>query len=124
MKKAGTFTVDFVAKGASPDEWKMVLVEQGPWKEAIADELGRIQNRLYESIDAVLDGQLAEKFPETRGAKIVIQLDGYNVPADEVRDFFSRFSEGVLKAPDYQKALTNSPFAQHITFELNLDSIH
>lgn len=124
MEKSNTFIVNFIARGTNPDEWKMVLVEQGPWRESVADELARLQNRLYECIDAALDGQLAEKFPETRGAKVIIRLDAYNVPADEVRDFFARFSDGVFKTPDYKAALRNSTFVQDISFELNLDSIN
>ena len=56
-------TVDFVARGETEGEWKMVLVEQGPWSGSIEDALQRIQKRLYDCLDAALDGQLAEKYP-------------------------------------------------------------
>ena len=39
--------VDFIAKGTTPDIWRMVLVEEGPWDE-ITVELTRLQDRLYE----------------------------------------------------------------------------
>lgn len=89
--------VDFVAHGEADDEWKMVLVEQGPWDGPIEAQLRRLQERLYGTIDAALDGQLAEKFSESLGKRIVVQLDGYNMPKAEVAEFFERFSKGVFQ---------------------------
>lgn len=120
---AETFIIDFVARGGSPDEWKVVLVEQGPWRVPATQQLLGLQNRLYDSIDAVLDGQVAETFPETKGGKITVQLDCYDLPDQEVREFFSRFSAGVFQIPDYRNALKNSQYAQSISFELNMDSV-
>jgi hypothetical protein len=40
-----TTVADFIAKGATPDEWKMVLVEEGPWTGAIENHLRRVQER-------------------------------------------------------------------------------
>jgi hypothetical protein len=116
--------VNFVAKGESPDEWKMILVEEGPWKDATQANLKRIQSRLYGCIDAALDGQLAEKFPETRGKKIIIQLDCYNLPRAEISQFFDRFSSEVFSLPDYHEAWIKSSFVKSIVFEINFDSIH
>lgn len=119
-----TTLVNFVAKGSSPDEWKMVLVEQGPWNPLVEAHLSHLQERLYGCVDAALDGQLAEKFPETRGRKIIIQLDCYNLPRAEVGEFFENFSEGIFKVPDYRDALKSSPFVKGITFEVTFDSIN
>lgn len=119
-----TSVVDFIAKGKSPNEWKMVLVEEGPWAGPIDDQLRRIQGRIYDCIDAALDGQLMEKFPESKGKRVVIQLDCYNVPKAEVKEFFQHFSAGVFAVDDYRKALEESQFVQDISFEINFDSIH
>ena len=116
--------VDFVARGEAEDEWKMVLVEQGPWTGLIDDQLKRLQERLYGTIDAALEGQLAEQFPESKGKKLIVQLDAYNVPRAEVSEFFDRFSGGVLSTPDYRQALKNNLFVKGITFELNFESIN
>jgi hypothetical protein len=122
MNSAGTFVVDFVAKGVNDDEWRMVLVEEGPWKSPLLeDELRRLQNRLYDCIDAAIDGQLAERFPQTARKRLVIQVDGYHLPEADVRDFFDRFTAGVLATPDYRKAMLESPYVADIAFELNLD---
>ncbi len=124
MNTKGTTTVDFVAKGVTPDEWRVVLVEEGPWSRSVEAELRRVQERLYECIDAALDGQFAKKFPESNGAKIVIQLDCYNVPGAEVADFFDTFSKGVFFTNDYKDALVQCRFVKGISFEVNFDSIH
>jgi hypothetical protein len=117
-------TVDFIARGSSPDEWKMVLVESGPWSEEIASHLRCLQDRLYGCIDAALDGQLAEKFPESLGKNIVIQLDCYNLPRHEVQEFFKRFADGVLSVADYKEAIAKNRFVRQISFEITFDSIH
>jgi len=116
--------VDFVARGDADDEWKMVLVEEGPWIGPVDDHLRQLQERLYGTVDAALDGQLAEKFPESRGKKLIVQLDGYNLPKAEVSEFFDRFSKGVFSTVDYRRALESSKFVKGITFELNFESIN
>lgn len=105
------FKVDFIAK----NPWRMVLVEEGPWDDC-AYELNRLQERLYSCLDAVIDGQLAEKFPESTGHLVTIELHGYNLPQDEVSDFFSRFSSSVLMLPDYAQALTESAYVTGVSF--------
>jgi len=119
-----TTVVDFVARGSSPDEWRMVLVEHGPWAGSIDDQLRRVQERLYGCVDAALDGQLAESFPESSGKKIVIQLDCYNLPEADVGEFFDRFSKGVFAVSDYCDALKKSKFVADISFQITFDAIH
>ena len=67
MSKERDTVVNFVSRTDDPNEWRMVLVEQGPWNGGSERELRRIQDRLYGCLDAAIDGQLAEQFPETRG---------------------------------------------------------
>lgn len=102
----------------------MVLVEEGPWPGSIDDQLRRIQERMYGCIDAALDGQLAESFPDSKGKRIIVQLDCYNVPRAEVEDFFQRFSSGVLSLEDYRKALEHNEFVHGIDFRVSFDNIH
>lgn len=118
MASQGT-TVDFIAQGASPSEWKMVLVESGPWEGALGPHLHRLQDRLYGCLDAAIDGQLAEKFPQSKGGRVVIQLDCYDLPRDELQAFFDRFSQGVLQTPDYVQALAASRWVRQVGWEIN-----
>lgn len=122
MSKDRATLIDFVARGDSPDEWKMVLVEEGPWAGAVENELHRIQERMYGCIDAILDGQLAENFPESKGRRIIVQLDCYDVPRSDVEDFFQRFSTGIFSLDDYREAFEHSEFAKSVGFEINFDN--
>jgi hypothetical protein len=125
MTKENTTLVDFVARGDTADEWKMVLVEQGPWSGAsISSQLGRLQERLYGAVDSALDGRLAEKFPESKGKKIIIRVYGYNLPKLEVAEFLERFSKGVFSTTDYQLALQRSPFVSDISFQANFEVVN
>ena len=122
MIAAMAVAVDFIARGASEDEWLMVLVEEGQWAQPFEARLRMIQERLYGCIDAAIDGQLAAQFPETLGKRIVVRLDCYDAPEPEVSGFFERFSEGALTSPEYRRALTDSTYVSDLQFQLNLDT--
>jgi hypothetical protein len=117
-----TVTIDFVAFDDERDACLLVLVEQGPWSGAIEDHLKSLQERLYGCLEAALDGKVAERFPRAANMRIVVRVDCYGVPRDEVDDFMDRFSEGVLDMPDYSP--TSSPWVRSVEFEVNHDNIH
>jgi hypothetical protein len=114
----GDVIVDFIAS----NPWKMVLVEQGPWKDVQA-HLYRVQDRLYTCIEAAIEGMVAEQFPESRGELITLQLDCYNLPEPEVREFFDRFASTALTLPDDRDALASSPYVSGITFAITFATI-
>jgi hypothetical protein len=115
-------TVDFVAFDADKDAWLLVLVEQGPWRGDVEERLRRLQDRLYGCLEAALDGQVAERFPETANKKPIIRVDCYNVPRDDVDDFMRRFLEGIREVSDYSP--NSSPWVRSFEFEVNYDQIH
>lgn len=118
----GEVTVDFVVCDQPHGGWALILVEEGPWDTAaISDHLRRIQDRLYECLEAALQGAVTAQYPKSRGKPLVIRLEAFNVPEAELRGFFGRFSDGVPKIPDYAKALRDQQFFPTISFELNLD---
>jgi hypothetical protein len=123
MSRGSTFVVDFVVKDAS-DRWKMVLVEEGPWLGSISDHLRRIQIRMYECLDAILDGKLAEQFPESKGTHVSVELECFNVPRAEVESFLERFAAQGPLLDDYRKALEASPYTSGVSFEANFKNIH
>lgn len=103
----------------------MVIVEQGPWPTAeVESNLRRVQERLYGCLDAAVDGDLAQRYPASHGKSVVIQLDCYNVPEAEVREFFGRFSVGALSIDDYAGAVATSPFVSGISFEITCSHVH
>ena len=120
----GTVTIDFIAQGEREGTWAMVLLEQGPWPLAeVEANLRRLQERMYGCVEAALNGQLAELYPETHGGQVIVRLDGYDLPQAEVQEFFERFSSGVLNVPDYASALAEKRWVSGVQFELNLEHL-
>jgi hypothetical protein len=115
------FVVEFVAKGDSADEWLMVITEQGPWVD-VTRELLRLQERLYDGIDTLIDGLVAAKFPESKGARFTLRIDGRNLPQTEVGAFFERFSKGVFSDGDYRTALDRQDYVADIGFAITFDA--
>ena len=122
MNRGQTFVVDFVVKGDSSDIMKMVLVEEGDWSD-IDDRLRLLQQRMYGCIDAAIDGQLTDQFPETKGKKIIVSVDFYDAPQKEASEFFDRFSKQVFLIPSYSAALKQSRFVNEIAFEANFETL-
>src|SRR5258705_12734626 len=116
----GNVTVDFIAREENQSQWRMVVVEEGPWGSGdIESNLQRVQTRLYGCIDAALDGQLAKLYPDSVDKSLIVQLDCYEVPELQVRAFFGRFSDGVLSQPKYKDAMSAKRFVRGIDFQLN-----
>ncbi len=124
MTKPTFTTVDFVARGDSPGEWRMVLVEEGPWAGAVEQHLRKLQDRLYGCIDAALDGELAAKFPDSLGARVIIEVDCYNLPQAEVHEFFQRFTAAALFVGGYKEALESCPYVNGIGFRLRSGNVN
>jgi hypothetical protein len=45
----------------------LYLVEEGPWPEDHSERLRALQKRLFDAVEAVAEGKLAERFPGTKG---------------------------------------------------------
>jgi hypothetical protein len=115
-------TIDFVAFDDERDACLLVLVEQGPWSRPVEEHLSALQDRLYGCLEAALDGQIAERFPKAADRNIILQVDCYGVPRDDVDEFMERFSAGVREMPDYSPA--SSPWVRSFDFEVNHEQIH
>ena len=113
--------IDLVTRHASGHTFSLILVEEGPWHEqALSQELHRVQDRLNDLVDAVLQGIVAQRFPETQGRHIVIRLDGYGLPEAPVEEFCSRFAGHLQTSPDIRDACARSAFASSLRFEFSL----
>lgn len=121
MSERSNVTVDFVARGEVQGEYRMVLVEEGPWIRPYIGRLKRLQERLYGCIDAAIDGELAAQFPESKGTRVIIHVDCYDAPKVEIEDFFRRFSAGALTADAYRSSVRESRFISDIGFSISFD---
>jgi hypothetical protein len=116
----GEVTIDFVAFDDERNACLMVLVEQ-PWSGPDEAHLRALQDRLYGCLDAALDGQLADQFPNSRGRDLIIRIDCYDLARDRLDDFVARFSEGIAALPDY--SATESPYVNGIRFEVKHNTL-
>ena len=122
MTDSQTVVIDFVVRGKSADVMKIVLVEEGDWSD-IDSRLRKLQQRMYGCVDAAIYGQLAEKFPETIGKKIIVSVDFYDSPRIDADEFFERFSKNVFSLSPYGDALKKSRFVDEVFFEANFETL-
>jgi hypothetical protein len=119
-----TVKIDLVTRHAAGDTYSLILVEEGPWPgQALSQELHRVQDRLNDVLDAVLQGVVAQRFPETNGRHIVIRLDGYGLPDAPVGELCSRFADHVQTSSDVRAACGSSAFASSLRFEFSLSPL-
>jgi hypothetical protein len=109
-----TLLVDIVTEDPLNDEFVLYLVENGPWTNPLEDRLRVIQTRLYVSLDAVVDGHLASKYPNSRARKIRIQVDCHNSPPESVMEFIRKFSSYFENDTEMQQAIAGSSFVRSI----------
>src|SRR5262249_35627295 len=97
-------TIDLVTERPATGATVLYLVEQGPWpNDRLEAELRRVQDRLYNCVDALVDGQFARTFPESMGKPAVIRLDCYDTPEKPVRAFFERFKKAITDNAEIQR---------------------
>ena len=117
-------TADFVARDQPHGGWALVLVEEGPWPPgAVDDNLRRVQDRLYGCLDAALDGQVADRFPDSVGRPLVIRLEAIDVPQTALADFYERFKSTVPTLPDYAQAIRDCKHYPSIGFEITMSDL-
>jgi hypothetical protein len=112
-------TIDLVT-GRADGAFAMVLVEEGPWEKAKVEEnLRRIQQRLYDCVDIVVDGHLSAKYPQSRGRPVIVRLDCYDTPDTPVRDLLRRFAQHIRDSKEVQRDLAAGGHVNSIDFEYN-----
>jgi len=113
-------TIDLVTQRPADGAYVLVSVEAGPWQtDNVQTELRRIQDRLYDCVDAAVDGHLAAKYPESRGKPVVIRLDCYDTPDKPVSDFMKRFAESIARSHEIQRDVVGQGWVASLGFEYN-----
>jgi len=107
-------TVDIVSEDPTADEFVLHLIEEGPWEiDALKGRLQTIQNRLYDAVDLIIDGNLVKRYPESKGKSIRIQLDCFDEP-NEVHELTERFQKHMLADPECLASIRACAFASNI----------
>jgi hypothetical protein len=111
--------IDFITQDPNQNEFVLYLVEEGPWSDSIDDRMKEIQERIYGAVDAILDGVVANKYPESRGKKIRIQVDGHDNPPSKVSNLAEHLNLFVQNSDEYQNDLKEKGFAENIRIVFN-----
>ncbi len=109
--------VDLFTHDSANDEFVVYLVEDGPWPTEDSgwkDCLSKIQDRIFAAIDAVVDGHVAEKYPESLGKKIRVQIDSPSGLPPALANLVSKVREHLGKENEYHSAIEQSRFVQSL----------
>ena len=107
-------TFNLITEDPKNDELVVYLVEGGTWNGALHEHLKKLQSRLYDAFDAVVDGALASKYPESKGRRIRIQVDCHNSPPETVLNLVRKFAAFIHDSNEYQKAIRESSFVTDV----------
>jgi hypothetical protein len=112
-------TIDLVTQ--RPDgAFVLVLVEEGAWaSDVVHSELRRLQDRLWDAVEAAIDGHLVSQYPDAMGQAVIIRLNCYDVPRQPVEEFFLRFSDHIRTRADVDADLRGKGFVASLDFEFN-----
>jgi hypothetical protein len=82
----------------------------------VPQELRRVQDRLYSALEVILDGKLAELYPETAKQAVVVRLECWGTPDAPVRDFFERWAKHVQSDNEFAPSIARCPHVSSIGF--------
>jgi len=110
-------TIDIVSFDPMRDQYALYLVEAEDLPAKVDErrtKLKAIQDRIFDTFDAAIDGHLAAKFPETLGQTVRIQVDcpfGQNEEIEELVDRVAAYLNGTA---EYVTAARNSPYVRAV----------
>lgn len=108
-------TIDTVTYDPNNDEFALYFVEDGPWPTTNDTEwkelLGRIQNKIFDAFDAIVDGHVGALYPDSAGKRFRIQIDSPHGAPAPLKDLVSKIRNYIDNSEEYREALSSSPHA-------------
>jgi hypothetical protein len=96
----------------------LVFVEIGLWtSEEKNQHLQRLAARITDWANAVINSQIAARYPATMGAPVAIQVDSYDTPRLDVDILLAKMQNAFDKSPDIQEELRSGRFTSAIVLE-------
>jgi hypothetical protein len=108
--------IDLITHDSKNDEYSLCLVENGPYE---TNNLKILQERIYNAVDIAIEGIFAQKYPESIGNKIKIQIDLYNNPTDEAYELIDKLNDYIKTNEEYKSHINNSKFIKGIRIVSN-----
>jgi hypothetical protein len=97
--------VDLISLDREKDEVVLLMLEQRPWGSA-PEQLRQLEEKFNRYLGFVLDGFLAEQFPQYEGKPVCFRLDCAMAPGDAERPMLA--------------AMKGFAAGQDIRFEVNV----
>ncbi|WP_435442737.1 MULTISPECIES: hypothetical protein [unclassified Variovorax] len=110
-------TIDVVSFDPVRDQYALHLVESEDLPDHVDDRRARlkaIQDRVFSAVDAAIDGHLAEKYPETLGQTVRVQVDSPSGRNDEIELVVSRVADYLSTDPEYVTATKKSTYVRAV----------
>jgi hypothetical protein len=92
---ADTNVVDLVAQD-SAGRVLVIMVETRSWRED-PNQPSQLREKLNAYADFILNGGLAQRFPETAGQPVDIQLDCTEAPTEQIKAIIDHGADGLRR---------------------------
>jgi hypothetical protein len=103
-------TIDAITEDPANHEFVLYLVETGPWGVDLATRIANIHRRMRDALEIVFDGHLAQKYPNSKGSDIRIQIDLHDHPPRAMHEAICSFREALAVDPKYRSQRTNNSY--------------
>lgn len=110
-------TIDFVSFDPMRDHYALCLVEAEELPAKVDErhaKLKAIQDRIFDAFDAVVDGHLAAKFPETLSQTVRIQVDCPFGKSEQIEELVDRVASYLSGTAEFITAIKNSPYVRAV----------
>jgi hypothetical protein len=88
-------TIDLVTK-TSDGTYKVIMIETRPWDPS-EDRLSQLSLKVHNYVAFILDGQMHQFYPESKGEPVIIQLDCAETPDPETSVFIDDLNQRLAK---------------------------
>ena len=112
MSDRTAIKVDTVTYDPKNDEYVLYFVENGPWPDAPAalqGLLGEIQNKVFDAMDAAIDGSVVRVYPDSLGKKVRIQVDSPGGCPAQLEELIVKIDNYINETKQYATAIESSP---------------
>lgn len=113
MPTKARIAIDFVTHDPAHDEFALYFVEDGPWNldnSMEENSLRQIQDKVFDAMDAAIDGGLATALPDSLGKKVRIQIDSPSGCPDLLQELVTKINEYIQGTAEYASAINHSTF--------------
>lgn len=95
----------------------LTLNEEGPWEEReVASHLQNLAKRIADCVAAIINGMIAQRFPESTGRPFVIRIQSFETPKSQVDALLMKLEEDIWHNAEIQAKLGTGYYALSIAF--------